>query len=280
MRRERLIIRVSRWGRWRVIGAMWTAQLLVAYLVAPLWIASGNADGPSGRPWGPWRWDELIGAFSDPEFHLVVVVPLLMICAAQGVMLWPVRVPGPRTLRGTPLKLSLAVAALACTVLTFGAYFAIGGLVSVLTDGRTDLDDLLPFSGELWLLGLVLVVGAPWAIWSVLLIAFCRPAPRESLLARLSSRIFLGTTVETLAIIPLDVMLRRRSDCYCVGGTYWALTLCGAVGLFAAGPAIILPLLARRRKRWYAGRCDACGYDMSATPKAPRCPECGAGWRA
>lgn len=280
MRRARLLARISRWSRWRVIATLWLAQLLASYAVAPLWIASGNADGPRGRPWGRWNGDELIRAFADPGLHLVVLVPLLVICAAQAVLLWPVRAPGPRTLRGTPLKLSLASAALACAGLTLAAYFALAESVSFLTDQKIDLGDFLPIYGDLWLPGLVVLVGVPWAIWTALLIAFCKPGPRETLLARLSSRLLLGTIVETLAIIPLDVMVRRRSDCYCGTGTYWALTVCGAVGLLAAGPAIILPLVARRRKRSYAGRCDACGYDMRATPNAPRCPECGAGWRA
>jgi rubrerythrin len=52
-----------------------------------------------------------------------------------------------------------------------------------------------------------------------------------------------------------------------------------SVGIVALGPAVLLPILSRRRKRWYAGRCDACGYDMTGTPSADRCPECGAGWR-
>jgi hypothetical protein len=56
----------------------------------------------------------------------------------------------------------------------------------------------------------------------------------------------------------------------------WALT-----GGLLSGPALFvglslgrrwLPVLRRRRRR-RAGRCERCGYDVSATPR--RCPECG-----
>src|SRR5262249_35833512 len=133
-----------------------------------------------------------------------------------------------------------------------------------------------PIRGDV-LFGAALLLA--WGIATPLLIAFCRRGPRESLLARVAAMIFTGTIVEAAAIIPLDVMVRRRTDCYCFAGTLWALILCGSLGVFARGRAIFLPLLARRRKRWYDGRCEVCGYDMRGTMTAERCPECGTGWR-
>ena len=58
-----------------------------------------------------------------------------------------------------------------------------------------------------------------------------------------------------------------------------AMTICGTLGLFALGPAILIPVFARRRKRWRTGRCEVCGYDLSASRGADRCPECGTGWK-
>ena len=118
-----------------------------------------------------------------------------------------------------------------------------------------------------------------WAVATPLLVVFLSRGKRETRLGRLASLLFMGTVVEAAAIVPLDVMMRRKTDCYCDTGTFYALSACGTVGLFALGPAILLPILAKRRKRWYLGHCDVCGYDMSATPRAARCSECGAGWR-
>jgi hypothetical protein len=50
---------------------------------------------------------------------------------------------------------------------------------------------------------------------------------------------------------------------------YWFAAL-----LTAATPVTRVIARLRRRGRMKAGRCNACGYDLRATPE--RCPECGA----
>lgn len=99
-------------------------------------------------------------------------------------------------------------------------------------------------------------------------------------MARVASVLFLGTAVETAAVLPLDVVVRRRSTCYCGESTFWSLVILGAVGFFALGPVLYLMPFQKRRRRWLGGRCEVCGYDMRSTPRAERCPECGSGWRA
>jgi hypothetical protein len=50
---------------------------------------------------------------------------------------------------------------------------------------------------------------------------------------------------------------------------HWFLAL-----LFAVLPAVRVRAMIRNRRRFGAGLCPACGYDLRATPG--RCPECGA----
>jgi len=63
------------------------------------------------------------------------------------------------------------------------------------------------------------------------------------------------------------------------GGTRWSLGIpCWMpVLMFALLPAGQLTVGLRRRRRFNAGRCLRCGYDLRATPG--RCPECGAAAR-
>lgn len=257
------------------LALFWLGQLVVQAALVLLFVASSDLVGGSDRPLYPAPTvGHVLNIATEPEAALTIGGVLVAIAACQFGLLWPVRRPSFRADRGWPLRLSLAVGGLAVGVLAAALLFAVLGFVDEALDVR--LPDLPEGTG--WLI-VAVVVGVPWALTSLLLWRFSASGSREGLLARFSARLFLGTMIEVAAIIPLDVMIRRKTSCYCFAGSFVALCICGSVGFFAAGPAILLPILARRRKRWYAGRCDACGYDMSRLPGADRCPECGAGWR-
>ncbi len=215
--------------------------------------------------------DDLVALLYEPEAHLFVGIWTTCIIGAQAALLLPVRRPFAISEAGTSLKASLIAAALAIALLTCAGIWALIELMQL-------WEDFVGLPGAAWIL--LGMIGFAWLLTTPLLFIFCRNAPRDSLIARISTRLFLGTMIETAAIIPLDVMVRKRTDCYCGSGTFLALTATGTVGLFAMGPAIFAPLIARRRKRWWQSRCENCGYDMTGNAQADRCPECGAGWRA
>ncbi|GJQ30090.1 MAG: hypothetical protein HBSAPP03_19740 [Phycisphaerae bacterium] len=197
---------------------------------------------------------------------------VLLYVALHVVFLMPIRKPGAGGSR-RPLWWSLAAAGLMIGLLAAGAVLAVGHAVFSLTDGE------IPGDKVIWW-GTLGVLAGGWLVATPLLIAFTRRGRPEGVVQRVAARLFVGTLVEAAAIIPLDVLVRRKEDCVCATGTYMALSLCGAVGLFVLGPAVLLPLLAKRRRRWYAGHCEVCGYDMTRTPTLDRCPECGSGWKA
>ena len=257
-------------GKWSALGLYWIVQALVVFVIATLWRSQGDtvkAETPAGR----FDIDEILGVASDPQYVFDVAIALVVASALQGLFLLPVRRPSAAAARGSSLWLSLAIA---------GALIAlmVGAVVLAVADAAWLVlgDDV--YEGP-WVTVWLVVMGVSWLVFTPLLIRFCRARPRETLLSRLASRLFLGTIIETAAIIPLDVMIRRKTDCDCLQGTYWALSLCGAVGLFIAGPAVFLPILAKRRRRWHHGRCEVCAYDMTGCIDAERCPECGTGWR-
>lgn len=243
--------------KWTAVAGIWSLQA-IALVVGPGLLVQESL---------PLDWFYL----RESRYLLQAGILFLLVIAAQAVLLWPVRRPAPRMNSGASAWVSVGTAALACALLIGGGLAAAADLVWLATD--QDIADPAAWA----ICGATLLT---WALFTPLLMSFCRQRRRETALARLASRLFLGTIIEAAAIIPLDVMVRRKASCYCGHGTYWALIICGSVGFFALGPAVLLPIVARRRKRWYAGHCDACGYDMSGTPGADRCPECGAGWRA
>lgn len=267
----------TRLSKWWLVGGYWTLQTLAIYFITPVIIASSaNVDPDAGRMYA-FPLSDYTNILTDPWWIAWASGVIPAITLAQALFVWPVRRPGPARARGWPLGASLTVAGLAIALLASAIALGVGQTIYSTTG--FDLGHVL---GVRFNIGWAAVAWCllSWGVATPLLIRFCRRGPREDLLARLAGRIFVGTLVETAAIIPLDVMVRRRESCYCLTGTYFALLFCGAVGIFALGPAVLLPLLARRRKRWYAGRCEWCAYDMHATPNADCCPECGMGWRS
>jgi len=231
-------------GGFAIAGALWLALWPITIILESVGVDL-NTSLTLGHPFG-W------------------IVPLT-VWALATALLW---LPGRD---GLPVQLSVVICSLGAAVLFAGLVGALGAIPR-LVRGNEDLNRI----------ALACMCGAVllgWIVATPLVYAFVRRRGAEDGVSRLASRLFLGTLVETAAIIPLEVMVRRKSSCYCEETTFWALATCWGLGLLVCGPVIFLVPLSRRRKRWYAGRCDACGYDMSGCMTADRCPECGAGWK-
>ncbi len=182
--------------------------------------------------------------------------------------------------RGMPALLTAALAACMAASLALGVVFALSSIPTILGPKKSILSGGSDAYAAWWWSGSLAAFFLTWIVATPLLLAFIRRGDRDSALARVASRLFLGSAIEAGAVIPLDVMVRRKTDCYCGESTLWTLTICWGVGTLVLGPAIWLVPLARRRKRWFQGRCEVCGYDMSGCMTALKCPECGSGWRS
>jgi hypothetical protein len=177
-----------------------------------------------------------------------------------------------RSARACSARLSVVIAGLAAAGLSMGipwVAYCVGTRLLGL-----DLSD------RAFVTATVATLLVNWAVSTPLLALFVRQRGVDDGLGRVAAWLFTGSAIEAAAVIPLDVMVRRKTDCYCGEGTLWTLTICWGIGGLALGPAVWLIPLARRRKRWYGGQCAACGYDMRGSMGAERCPECGVGWRA
>ena len=270
---------IARTPKWVLLGMFWLLQAAVLYhLQAFLYVSQGEVGTDEGGMIGVWPTLSQIAdlAYRTDEFMFTMLGALAVLTAAQGLLLLPVRRPGFVVGKGKNLRTSLVVAGFAIGVLVLAFVATLAGLLEAYDLGWRGLERRAP--GGVWTVAAVIVI-AGWAIATPLLMRFCKRGPREGVLARLSTRLLAGTMVEVALLIPMDLLVRRKGVCYCWSGSYWGLTLCGAVGLIFAGPAILLPLLTKRRKAWYAGRCGVCAYDMRGHPDALRCPECGTGWR-
>ncbi|MEX2218098.1 MAG: hypothetical protein WD749_05000 [Phycisphaerales bacterium] len=204
----------------------------------------------------------LIGDLESASFFIYAAPPAALTALALFF----------RSRTGASARVSLFIAAFGAGLMAMGIPWVAHSLI--LNFGAAEPPDR---AFAVAIVGTLLV---SWAIATPLLLRFLRRGHADDRLGRVAAWLFTGTVVEAAAVIPLDIMVRRKTDCYCGEGTLWTLTICWGVGLWALGPAIWLIPLARRRKRWYAGVCPVCGYDMTGLADAPRCPECGSGWKA
>jgi hypothetical protein len=113
-----------------------------------------------------------------------------------------------------------------------------------------------------------------WIGWSIPLWIFANRRHRDpGILVRITGKLFAGTIVELLLAIPLTLIIKRRTDCYCATGSFGALifSLMGCLWLF--GPGIVIALFWKKRP-WEKDHCFACGYPRKVAAST-NCSECG-----
>ncbi len=244
-------------GKWTIVTIFWIVQAAVGYLLTPLVLLEVGSF---------WEWESKV---TDLNFMSWVLGSIVVFTVLQACFLFPVRRPTPAG-SGASLKFSLAIAGLLAVLLAAGA---VGLAIDALILMEVQLPDVR--NTEFWFLGMIV---AAWVPATLLLWSFVNSRRPESALARIAARLFLGTVIEAVATVPIAVMIRRKTSCYCGTGSFFSLIVCVGIGWFTLGPAIFLPMIAKRRQRWYGGHCGACGYDMRGCMNAERCPECGTGW--
>ncbi len=275
--------------RWRLV------ILLLVFLPVYLWLMMSIGFVVSILVFEPGEYDfSMLSGLLDPEEWwediitekfgwCFLLIPGLLLAATQIAFVAPAFSRRMRMGRGggRPLWLTLVGAALIGGILTVGLFYSLGELLQFWEDGEMWAFGYL--EGKSWgseglaavVFWLLILVG--WAIWIPLLYVFTRRTDPKRLHNRLVIVLLGGTIIETLVIVPVDIMVRRRTDCYCETGTFLALCCSIWALLWLTGPGIILAVTSRRRRRWGDTHCLNCGYAKGPTP-GDRCPECGFEW--
>lgn len=251
------------WRRWLILAGYWVFQAVFLVAGATLFYGS-TANGH----WELAPLDEYLRAPFSGDLFPYVAVSVPVLTGLQLLLVLPVRLrtrPGGRG-KSVYVALGAGGAMIAVLVVAFGAAVAqVPAEYDLVTPSR--------WSETLILCGL----GLSWSVFTVLLVRYARRSTLadHDLLTRVARGIFAGTVIETAALIPIDVMLRRKASCYCWSASLVALIVSGAIGVVVAGPAVFLPLVARRPAWLKAGRCAWCGYDRAGLGPGSACPECG-----
>ena len=229
--------------------------------------------------WASEDWGEFLPGFvdlllRDGDWWVVAGILTIVAVGAQAVFVIPVigKRP-PKAPRSRSLKISLVIAAGVAGTLTLGLMFALAAFAEIVLEMSSDLD--LNASASEALVTAIFV--GSWAFWSAVLLLFCRGIWADRMLGRVVGLLIGGTLLEVLVVLPLDIMVRRRTDCYCFAGTLFALCIATVATLWLAGPGIVIALTSKKHRRWRELHCFRCGYAKGPSP-GPCCPECGYAW--
>jgi hypothetical protein len=194
-----------------------------------------------------------------------LVIAALVFFGVQGMFLIGMpQLRWPRPVRRKPMWLTVVAGALVAGALTFGLIATGMSLFDVWNTATKAI------GGHIFWAVLV-----TWAAW---LVVFGVMWTGEWLggFKQIYRVICAGTWLEILITIPIDVQVRKRTDCWCGEGTFFALVAGGTVALWSFGPGLVLLFLTRRLQReGYFSLCGKCGQDLTGVTEK-RCPRCAA----
>ncbi len=283
-------------SHWRMVSAyappMRRAAIVTVFLVlytalmyaVAVVVGGFLIDPPTGALEGlqeafdPRKWGR------DPQAWMIFATPTFVLVASQVLFLLPVvRCRPELSTEGRPLWTTLVGAGAVAAVLTMAMLFSLLDLILILLNSNAPEDQYngLGFPDDWWagtgLMAALLTVS--WLIWSALLMVFCKPAAGSGQLGRWIGLLLQATIFEVLITIPIDIMVRRRSDCYCSTASFFSICCSTWAFLWLTGPGIMLGLTSKRRRLFFEHNCHVCHHPRGPTPGA-RCPECGNPWGA
>jgi hypothetical protein len=234
-------------------GATWLA--LLGPTAAELARGEATAPRPGDKP-GSFT-AMLVMVFLEGDAHrrwlhialaVVFLAGQFLVIAGLGC----VRLPRARSEKPT-VAASIVFVSLMVALVTVGALLTVLEAVGVLS--LIDKEDLVesqvletpgePWAwlyltplGLRWLGGLIL---AGWAMWGVVALAAWRRTGGGSVLERMVAGVLVGSWVEFVAALAVEIGARDRGDeCPCDNGSWLALTLATPVMIWAIGPAMFM----------------------------------------
>jgi hypothetical protein len=267
MTRRRLALLAAVFVPYVAVLAMISSLLWVVLVVGPIEGVPAWAESVANA--FPWYLEE--------GWWQVAALPGLLIATTQCLFLLPLLNVRVRVRPdGRPLLISLIGAAFAAAAATTALLLALSDVVWLIRG-----DQALEYDLDYWTLALVVlgVLACSWLFWTPLLVIFSRRRPHRTTPGRLIGTLLGGTILELVVILPVDILVRNRNDCYCTTASFHGTWLAGLVLLWLAGPGVVVALMSRRRRAWLEHHCDGCGYPKGPSPSA-RCPECGRSWES
>lgn len=175
-------------------------------------LATGIICALAIEDWASKDWSEflrdLIDLLRDGEWWVDAGILTIVAVGAQAIFVIPlIGKRPPKALRSRALKTSLIIAAAVAGTLLIGLVLAFAEFAGTVLEMSLDLD-----GSAVGAVVTALFVGS-WAFWSAVLLFFCRGIWADRMLGRVVGLLVGGTLLEVLVVLPLDIMVRLRTDC-------------------------------------------------------------------
>ena len=270
------------------LGLVFVASFIIAMLLFPIFCLLAlapfeswptNADAILSLTGEYWRF---LVSLAYWQFDVTGKIWLVAIAAVWATLtvafLAPITGRVQLLQHGRSIRSSVAVAVLMGSVicgLIMGALFE--GVLALMTSTEEEFHGLQRLSssvGSIAVIGAWIVGGALWAIFLRRAGSSRNPAGLDLLLRR----ILAGTAVELVLGLPIALLIRRRSECYCSTATFFNFAFGTAALLWICGPWSVLFLTRKARANWSRTACASCGYPRRSG--GSECSECGQAFAA
>ena len=270
------------------LGLVFVASFIIAMLLFPIfiWLAitpfeswPSTANATLSLTEDYWRF---LVSLAYWQFDVTGKIWLVAIAAVWATLtvafLAPITGRVQLLQHGRSLRSSVAVAVLMGSVicgLIMGALFE--GVLALMTSTEEEFRGLQRLSssvGSIAVIGAWIVGGALWAFFLRRSASSRNPAGLDLLLRR----ILAGTAVELVLGLPIALLIRRRSECYCSTATFFNFAFGTAALLWICGPWSVLFLTRKARANWSRTACASCGYPRRSG--GSECSECGQAFAA
>ncbi|RLS99863.1 MAG: hypothetical protein DWI17_00935 [Planctomycetota bacterium] len=270
------------------LGLVFVASFIIAMLLFPIfiWLAitpfeswPSTANATLSLTEDYWRF---LVSLAYWQFDVTGKIWLVAIAAVWATLtvafLAPITGRVQLLQHGRSLRSSVAVAVLMGSVicgLIMGAL--IEGVLALMTSTEEEFYALQRLSAIAVIsavIGAWIVGGALWAFFLRRSASSRNPAGLDLLLRR----ILAGTAVELVLGLPIALLIRRRSECYCSTATFFNFAFGTAALLWICGPWSVLFLTRKARANWSRTACASCGYPRRSG--GSECSECGQAFAA
>ncbi|MBG79298.1 MAG: hypothetical protein CMJ39_01145 [Phycisphaerae bacterium] len=268
-------------------GIVWACVTTFVGLFVFTVALTGISPGEIGR--------NFLDLLTMPNAWILVAINLPIIMLTQYLFLLPLFRFKPELGGRRSLRSSMIVAAFGASLLSIGLLMGLVSLVQLLTGtidsfgvpfymgvvgimiGESRIENYFDLESLVFWIPLIFLIGS-WVFWSVILCGFAARRTVPAAIRRVTGLLFAGTMIEVLLVIPLEAMVRRRSECYCETGSFQMLVGSILAGIWLMGPGVLILVLLRRPAYW--GRyCPGCGHAKGPKASQPaNCPECGQIW--